>query len=88
MTDKRVLAILILVCVVFTGCGTSKFTRLDVKGREIAGDWIRTAHLLYKMEDYDEAFDYYQKVSKGYPNTSYAKEADKKIKKLNRILNY
>lgn len=85
--------VLLIVCLVFIASSLSCLTLKEAKVyRELSGkqktqaeEWLHSGNLLYEVEDYEFALDYYRKIVKYYPGTKYTEEANSKIEKINKI---
>ena len=70
------------------GCSTAKSTQryreLSGKQKAQAEDWMHSANLLCKVNDYNFALGYYEKIIKYYPGTKYAEEAQSKIDEIEK----
>lgn len=83
----------ILIGIVFIATSTGCISLQKRKYyRELAGtqktqaqEWLHSGDLLYKLNDYELASDYYGKIIKYYPGTKYADEAQNKINEIKKI---
>ncbi len=82
--------LLVLLCVgfVFTSQGCN-FSKNSTSNRQLVGkqkaqaeDWLHSANLLYNVNDYNFALEYYKKVVKYYPGTKYSSEAQNRINEI------
>jgi len=85
--------VLLIVCSIFIISNLSCITLKQPKTyRELTGqqktqaeEWLHSGNLLYEVEDYELALDYYRKIVKYYPGTKYTEEAKSKIEKINKM---
>jgi len=65
---------------VCSGCATKGQQTLKGIEKKNAEEWLKSANLLYRVGEYGDAVEYYEKIIENYPDTIYAATAEKKLK--------